>query len=50
MDMVARFLARHPDRRKALKDLRRALLHIAIDESKVDGLIAELLSGSGTQI
>jgi len=43
-DVQARFLARYPDRRRALKDLRKNLLGLGLDESVVEGAIADWLT------
>jgi hypothetical protein len=49
-DLVSRFMARNPERVKIVKDLRKSLVKIGLDESRVDDVIADFLVRSGTQI
>jgi len=48
VDVVAKFLERHPDRRKHFKNLQKALLQLGVPESQVDGVIADFVNRSAT--
>jgi hypothetical protein len=49
-DFVSRFAARFPERQKAFAALRKQLLSLGIDESKVFEAMADALKKEGTPI
>jgi hypothetical protein len=43
-DLLARFLKQYPERRKAVKDSRKDLLKLGIDESEADRVVAHAMT------
>jgi len=48
-DLLSRYISGDPARAKIVKKLRRDFESIGFEESKVDGLIADVLNRLGTQ-
>jgi hypothetical protein len=42
-DLAAQFIARFPKRRKALKDFRKVLAALGMDDAMIDSVVAEAL-------
>jgi hypothetical protein len=49
-DFTTRYLARFPERKKPFNELRKNLLNLGIEESKVYEIIADSLKQAGTPI